>query len=329
MSDLPPRPPRRSFTDVARQFPPIVPPSPSGGPAPEPPDSQPDSAPWDPNGGGPAGPARHARTISVSAQAPEPAPRPDSLLDAPPPALPGPPPVAPTRRGPWFYAGAASLAVVVAAAVGLSVATALHDDAGPAPPAPPALAEPSALPAIPDAPPAASPTTLPPTLPAVTAPPIPLPAAPAARVPEPAAPTASPPRDKARAGPTSEPSPAPPPAPNPSLAAPEPPAVAPDSLIPAASTITVRQRRDSPEADAEAEAIAAALRPGVAEVRLDPVSKPFRHPTVLYFHKDDAVAAQAIVSKLDGLGRGWVARRAERASVKKPPNAFEVWLPSP
>ncbi len=89
-------------------------------------------------------------------------------------------------------------------------------------------------------------------------------------------------------------------------------------------------RSASPAAEAEAARLTAQLGPLTARVGMWPTNAVPHLPTIVYFHPEDAAAAQDLATMLGRPATAeWHVRSMPPPRTRRPPGTFEVWLPVP
>ena len=84
----------------------------------------------------------------------------------------------------------------------------------------------------------------------------------------------------------------------------------------------------SPPAEAEAARLTAQLGPFTSRVNMWQANAVPHLPTVVYFHPEDAAAAQDLATMLGQPAAGeWRVRAMPPPRSRRPPGTFEVWLP--
>lgn len=84
----------------------------------------------------------------------------------------------------------------------------------------------------------------------------------------------------------------------------------------------------SPAAEAEATRLVGQLGPLTARVSMWQANAVPHLPTILYFHPEDAAAAQDLATALGQPAAGeWHARAMPPPRTRRPQGTFEVWLP--
>lgn len=131
--------------------------------------------------------------------------------------------------------------------------------------------------------------------------------------------------------PTAQPAEAPAPAPAAADTQPAPPRTpepAASALAPAAPTfgpVAIRYRKSQPGSDADAARLASQLQPLAERVELRATTGGgYRTPTILFFRPEDRAAAISLAQVVTPAGGPWTIRQGQ---TRQKPGTLEVWLP--